>query len=247
VAYPAQAAQAHKGKCWKWYLPQDQARDRGEPSILAGIAREIASQHRIDSRGIFVAGMSAGAAMAVILGTTYPDLFAAVGAHSGLPYGAAHDLPSAFGVMKKGATSPSRPAQSVPTIVFHGERDKTVAAGNGAAIVEQVAGSRAGGPGLRADAGSGRAAEGRAYRRIVYSDVSGHPVVEHWIVQDAGHAWSGGCPSGSFTDPGGPDASAEMVRFFQAQPVGNPNKQFVPTNTCELTARTAQKTLRDMF
>ena len=214
VAYPAQDAAANKGKCWNWYRGQHQGRDRGEPSILAGIARQVAWDFRIDQRRTFVVGMSAGAAMAVILGDAYPELFAAVGAHSGLPLGAARDVPSALAAMKKGGEHRSRAAQGVPTIVFHGADDSTVHPRNGAAIVEQAVG---GGKGLTARMHAHRSPDGRACTQTVHADATGRPVVEHWALQDTGHAWSGGSAAGSFTDPGGPDASREMIRFFFAQ------------------------------
>ena len=224
VAYPAQAANANGSRCWNWFRAEDQVRDVGEPSIIAGIAREIATGYRVDERRIFVAGMSAGAAMAVILGETYPELFAAVGAHSGLPYGAAHDVPSAFGAMKGGnsVTSRSLPGSTqsgsanwVPTIVFHGDRDSTVAARNGAAIVAGIV-ERADGSLERVESGES-VAGGRAYSRIVYAGAGQPPLVEQWVLHGAGHAWSGGDPRGSFTDGSGPDASAEMIRFFLQQ------------------------------
>ena len=212
VAYPVQPAAANGSSCWNWFLPEDQARDRGEPSILAGITREVASRYRVDNRRIFVAGMSAGAAMAVVLGATYPDLFAAVGAHSGLPYGVAHDVPSALSAMKGGGALRGGISLTVPTIVFHGSRDPTVNACNGAAIVEQATLARE--HELLMQMHAGQSADGCRYRRIVYTDAAGNAVVEHWMVSGAGHAWSGGDPRGSFTDPVGPDASAEMIRFF---------------------------------
>lgn len=230
VVYPAQAANANGSKCWNWFRSEDQIRDRGEPSLIAGITREVASNYRIDERRIFVAGLSAGAAMAVILGTTYPELYAAVGAHSGLPYGAAHDIPSAFGAMKGGTTRagfPNPPAapkahrplaeHRVPTIVFHGDRDQTVNARNAAAIVEQAITVRLDGKGLRANVHNGVTSAGRKYRHTVYTDTANQRVVEQWVLHGAGHAWSGGSPTGSFTDVRGPDASAEMIRFFYSQ------------------------------
>jgi poly(hydroxyalkanoate) depolymerase family esterase len=231
VVYPAQAANANGSKCWNWFRSEDQSRDRGEPLLIAGITREVASNYQVDERRIFVAGLSAGAAMAVILGATYPELYAAVGAHSGLAYGAAHDVPSAFGVMKgagplasmpnlPGAQVARRPqaAQAVPTIVFHGDHDQTVDARNGAAIVEQATAGRQGESRLRVSVQERSASGGRTYSRTVYADAANQPVVEHWVLHGASHAWSGGNPSGSFTDACGPDASAEMIRFFYSQP-----------------------------
>ena len=229
VVYPAQAANANGSKCWNWFRAEDQGRDDGEPSLIAGITGEVAAHYRIDRRRIFVAGLSAGAAMAVILGATYPELYAAVGAHSGLPYAVAHDVPSAFSAMKggrapAGLSKPcaklrsSRPSigRTIPTIVFHGDSDGTVAASNGDAIVEAMV-TATGQPVLRASTQNGATAGGRTYSRTVYANAAGDPIVEHWLLHGSGHAWSGGSNSGSYTDPAGPDASAEMIRFFYAQ------------------------------
>jgi poly(hydroxyalkanoate) depolymerase family esterase len=214
VAYPAQPMTQNSSGCWNWFQPGDQARDRGEPAILAGLAAEVALRHRVDPRRVFVAGMSAGAAMAVVLAATYPDRFAAVGAHSGLPYGVAHDVASAFRAMKNGASARNGLGFDVPAIVFHGDRDSTVHLRNSAAIVEQATGAHAARPGLVEQRVEGWSPDGRGYCCTAYSDASGHPVAEHWVVAGAGHAWSGGDPRGSFTDARGPDASAEMIRFF---------------------------------
>jgi poly(hydroxyalkanoate) depolymerase family esterase len=223
VAYPAQAPHANGTKCWNWFRPDDQGRDRGEPAILAGIAREIGAHYRIDERRIFVAGLSAGASMAVILGVTYPDVFAAVGAHSGLPYGAANDMPSAFAAMKGGNANRAGTSNSAgpcaPVIVFHGDRDTTVDARNGAAIVAHATNGRFGDDEPRVSTETDTVPGGRAYTRTIYADERDGAVVEHWVLHGAGHAWSGGSASGSFTDPSGPDASAEMVRFFLSRPV----------------------------
>jgi poly(3-hydroxybutyrate) depolymerase len=167
--------------------------------------------------------------MAVILGVVYPELYAAVGAHSGLPYAAAHDVPSAFSAMKNGAPqagaplkfAPPRPVraqvtQSVPTIVFHGDADKTVTPSNGAAIVKAMI-AVADQQTLRVSKHQGASPSGRTYERTVYANATGDAIVEHWVLHGADHAWSGGSSSGSYTEPAGPDASAEMVRFFFAQ------------------------------
>lgn len=230
VVYPEQAANANGSKCWNWFRPEDQDRGRGEPSLIAGITREVAAGYRVDAGRVFVAGLSAGAAMAVILGATYPELYAAVGAHSGLPYRAAHDMPSAFGAMKgSGAigrasrqsvttgTAPRDAGRDVPTIVFHGDRDLTVHARNGAAIVAQATAGRTGQARLGMSMREGADAGGRRHRRTVHADAAGRPLVEQWDLHGAGHAWSGGSAAGSFTDAAGPDASAEMIRFFYAQ------------------------------
>jgi poly(hydroxyalkanoate) depolymerase family esterase len=228
VAYPAQAPRANGSKCWNWFRSDDQAHGRGEPSLIAGIAHQVASDHRVDPRRVFGAGLSAGAAMAVILGETYPDVFAAVGAHSGLPYAAAHDVPSAFAAMSGGTGRPGKPQSegdrirgTVPTIVFHGDADSTVAPSNGMAIVRDAAGTSAS-AGQRATTARDPVHGARAYTTDVFADATGQPRVEHWLVHGTGHAWSGGSAEGSYTDPAGPDASAEMVRFFLQQ-TGNPH------------------------
>ena len=226
VAYPAQAPRANGSKCWNWFLPGDQRRDAGEPSLIAGIAREVAGAYRIDQRRIFVAGLSAGAAMAVILGTTYPDLFAGVGAHSGLAYGMAHDVPSAFQVMRDASAGISQSALqdrncqvpigvTIPMILFHGDRDSTVDSRNGAALVAQTLAAFSAGSAVPTGASETTIAGGVSCMRTVYS-LGTKTIVEDWLIHGAGHAWSGGSAAGSFTEPTGPDASAEMVRFFLA-------------------------------
>ena len=225
VAYPAQSTNANGSKCWNWFRPQDQARGSGEPALIAGMTAQVAAEYRVDPERVYVAGLSAGAAMAVVLGATYPDVFAAVGAHSGLPYRAAHDMGSAFAAMKGVAarTSPATPlaaGQRMPTIVFHGDRDHTVAVANAEAIITRATGAHVGE--LHASTQErGTADGGRGFLRTTYADASGRSVVEDWRVQGGGHAWMGGSATGSYTDPQGPDASAEMVRFFlqHARPV----------------------------
>jgi poly(hydroxyalkanoate) depolymerase family esterase len=233
VAYPAQSSRANGSNCWNWFERSDQTRDGTEPSIIAGIALEVGLEFAVDARRVFIAGLSAGAAMAVILGVTHPDVFAAIGAHSGLPYGAAHDVASAFGAMHGGARifSPSAHSTphsgsakealriSVPAILFHGDRDTTVVAANSAAIVDQAIASGAwpqGDSPMTTEIESA-SRNGRDVTTTVYFDAQGRRQVEHWVVHGGAHAWSGGDPSGSYTDSRGPDASAEMVRFFLAQ------------------------------
>jgi poly(hydroxyalkanoate) depolymerase family esterase len=227
VVYPAQSAKANGSNCWNWFDPEDQVRDGGEPAILAGIAREVSTLHAVDPQRVFAAGLSAGAAMAVILADTHPDVFAAVGAHSGLPCGAAHDVGSAFAVMSSGSShaplraphrdrSQASPAPGIPTIVFQGDHDRTVVAANGVAVVEQaLARIAAKGATPQQTTVTTRATDRvRGHTTSTYSDASGRALVEHWVVHGGGHAWSGGSSNGSYTDAKGPDASAEMVRFF---------------------------------
>lgn len=220
VAYPAQSPNANGSKCWNWFRPEDQTRDGGEPALIAGVVRDIVAKHRVDGRRIFVCGLSAGGAMAAILGQTHPELFAAIGVHSGLPFGVAHDVPSAFVAMK---SDPRRavPARFVPTIVFHGDGDATVNAGNGAQVADQAVAAAHRAALLDAAASpstdAGVSAGGSRYTRTVHCRHDGRPLVEQWVVHGAGHAWSGGKPAGSYTAPSGPDASAAMLQFFLAQ------------------------------
>jgi poly(hydroxyalkanoate) depolymerase family esterase len=238
VLYPAQAPRSNLHKCWNWFSPLHQRRGAGEPALLAGMTRHVLQTHGVDHDRVYVAGLSAGGAMAAILAREYPDLFAAAGVHSGVAPRTAQDVPSAFAVMQSGpgtardlvsamlslqpaaeaAAEPSAPG--VPLIVFHGDADKTVVLANGEAVVAATLG----------DAGTavattveGAAANGaRSFHRTVWrrdgaaADVPS--LAEHWVVQGSPHAWSGGAESGSYTDPAGPDASREMLRFFREHP-----------------------------
>ncbi|MCV9966751.1 PHB depolymerase family esterase [Pararhizobium sp. BT-229] len=217
VAYPGQTGAHNASSCWNWFRPADQMRGAGEPSIIAGITMELMSEFRLDRSRVFVAGLSAGGAMAAVMGETYPDLYAGVGIHSGLAYGSANDVMSAFSVMRGDASllSPSKPrasaAYAVRTIVFQGAADLTVHPSNGERIV--AAASPPGADTLTRRK-TGRSAGGRSYRRTIVKDAEEPPILEYWLVEGAGHAWSGGREVGSYTDPHGPDATSEMVRFF---------------------------------
>lgn len=214
VVYPEQPSGANQSKCWNWFRGGDQQRDGGEPSLIAGITRQVMRDYPIDPKRVYVAGLSAGGAAAAIMAATHPDLYAAVGIHSGLVCGAASDLPSALAAMRQGARSRiSDGGPQVPTIVFHGDRDTTVHPNNGDRIVEQSGDA----PDTKAKVIKGRVPHGHAYTRTILADASGRTVSEHWNVHGAGHAWSGGSPAGSYTDPSGPDATREMLRFFLEQ------------------------------
>jgi poly(hydroxyalkanoate) depolymerase family esterase len=211
VAYPAQPASANAKKCWNWFNPDDQQRDRGEPSLIAGLTRQIMRDHPVDPSRVYIAGLSAGGAAAAVMGGAYPDLYAAIGVHSGLASGAASDLPSAFAAMRQGADGSAPATAFVPTIVFHGDQDPIVHPRNGDAVLAQAA-APAGG--LRSRVQRGQAPGGHRYSRTVHTDPSGRDLCELWTIHGAGHAWAGGSRSGSYTDPQGPDATREMLRFF---------------------------------
>jgi poly(hydroxyalkanoate) depolymerase family esterase len=210
IAYPAQPQAANMQRCWNWYNPGDQGRDRGEPAVLAGLTRDILQAEAVDPTRVYIAGLSAGGAAATLVARAYPDVFAAAGVHSGLPAGAASDVASAFTAMRNGAAGSSE-APPMPTIVFHGDADSTVHPANGTAVARQ---SLAGFPALTARVKTGTAKGGRAFRSTSHVHADGRTMIEHWSVDGAGHAWSGGHPSGSYTDPSGPDASHEILRFF---------------------------------
>ncbi len=218
VAYPEQTGTANKSKCWNWFSPGDQQRDAGEPSLIAGITREVMRRYSVDPARVHVAGLSAGGAAAAIMGATYPDLYASIGVHSGLACGVASDLPSALAAMKRGARGgrqgAAKVARGVPAILFHGDKDKIVHPGNAEAIIAQSAPRTKPRPRVE----SGRVPGGHAYSRTLYVDGDGVDTLEHWVIHGAGHAWSGGSIAGSFTDPLGPDATSEMLRFFHDHP-----------------------------
>ncbi|HUP28787.1 MAG TPA: PHB depolymerase family esterase [Usitatibacter sp.] len=212
VAYPAQASAANPKKCWNWFKRSEQQRERGEPSLIAGIVDDLRSRYAIDERRVFVAGLSSGGAMAATLAATYPDVFAAVGVHSGLAHGCAHDLPSALAAMRGGSAGVA--VRGIPTIVFHGDQDALVHPRNGEEVAAQW---MSGKEQSTVIVDSALDANGYGYTRRSVHAASPPSRLEHWVIHGAGHAWSGGSPSGTHTDPKGPDASREMVRFFFAE------------------------------
>jgi len=210
VAYPAQPAGANANKCWNWFRTEDQGRDVGEPAILAGITKSVLKKAGVDPARVYVAGLSAGGAAAAVLAQAYPDVFAAAGVHSGLPVGAARDVPQAFMAMRNGAMG-SRVTHPIPTIVFHGDADTTVNPRNGSAVITQALAPY---PKLKTTTERGSKVKGRRYARTTHRTEDGQVMCEFWEVDGSGHAWSGGKSSGSYTDPRGPDASRAMLRFF---------------------------------
>lgn len=214
VVYPQQSRGDNAQSCWNWFSRGDQHRERGEPAILAGMTRKVMAEHGVSKDQTFVAGLSAGAAMAVILGEAYPDVFSAVGAHSGLPFGAAKDVPSAFAAMAGNVPESAKKASDAPvvrTIVFHGSSDTTVHPSNSERIARNVMDR---GAILTIEDNERGITSGRSFERSVKTTAVGITELEYWVVDGLGHAWSGGQPGGSYTDTKGPDASAEMVRFF---------------------------------
>ena len=224
VVYPAQPSEANPAKCWNWFRPSDQRRGQGEPSLVAGITRQVMREYSVDPQRVYIGGLSAGAAAAAVMGATYPDLYAAIGVHSGLACGAANDLPSAFVAMRQGGLAAASGSgdisavlehgPAVPTIVFHGDRDNTVHPRNGDHVIAQSMKTT----NLQKKVHRGRVPGGHAYTRTIHTDGSGRAIFEHWEIHGAGHAWSGGSPAGSYTDPRGPDAAREMLRFFLEHP-----------------------------
>jgi poly(hydroxyalkanoate) depolymerase family esterase len=215
VIWPEQTRAHNASACWNWFRPGDQRRDAGEPAILAGITRPTAAEFNVPDNRIFAAGLSSGGAMAAILGETWPDLFSAIGVHSGLPPGCAGDVVSAFSAMcgdARPAPRCPRAADASRLIVFHGSADRTVHPSNGERLFEAASGPR--NPQDHRAAAPG----GRVYTRSRITASDGSIQAEYCLIEGAGHAWSGGHAGGSYTDPAGPDASMEMLRFFLNTP-----------------------------
>lgn len=231
VLYPEQPHSANPNGCWNWFRPGDQHRGSGEPALLVAMLRDVMARHPVDVERVYVAGLSAGGAMAAVLGREYPDVFAAVGVHSGLQAGAAHNVMGALSAMKSGAkpgpathsTGNAAASPPPPLIVFHGDADTTVHAHNAEQLIQAqlaaLAGAQGGTQHTVQTVHRGESPGGRGYTRTVYArpaEPTGAVVAEHWLLHHTGHAWAGGHASGSHTDPAAVDATAEMLRFFLA-------------------------------
>jgi poly(hydroxyalkanoate) depolymerase family esterase len=214
VAWPEQVMSANPGRYWNWFQLEDQRRGSGEASLIAGITARVLADYCADPDRVYVAGFSAGAAMAAVMAASHPDVYAAVGVHSGLPHGAAEDVASAFEAMRQGPRRTPPLRRAVPVITFHGDADTVVSPVNAVKVIEQFAPDGAASTSVTT---TGRAPGGRTYSRTQVQR-GRRGVAEHWAVHGSGHAWSGGIAGGSYTDPAGPDATAEIVRFFAEHP-----------------------------
>jgi poly(hydroxyalkanoate) depolymerase family esterase len=238
VVYPEQTRLANLMKCWNWFHHGHQARDAGEPSILAAVVRKVAAMHHVDSNRTYVAGASAGGAMASILAATYPDLFAAVAVSAGAEFKAAGGFSEGLSAMKRGGPDPVRQGQlafeamhsglqlnnrrRMPVIVFHGVADAIVSPVNAEQIVAQWRETNARLAAEHQESGffltekviSGTVPHGYAYQRHIYAEADDRPLIEKWLIPGLGHAWSGSPTASRYGDPKGPNASAEIWRFF---------------------------------
>ncbi|MDM7458258.1 MAG: PHB depolymerase family esterase, partial [Paracoccus sp. (in: a-proteobacteria)] len=188
VLYPWQGRQAHPNRCWNWYRAGDRKRDTGETGALAHLVCTIRDRHHADPARVYVAGLSAGASTAINLGHLYPDVFAAVGVHSGLPMGAAGDKASALLSMARGNPG-IRLDTAVPTIIFHGSEDRVVNPRNGRFLAIRAHETY---PTLRPVEIRRQVPGGHGFLRASYRIGRGKTYVEHWTIEGSGHAWSGG-------------------------------------------------------
>jgi len=215
VLYPAQSARANAQRCWRWFEAAHQQRGVGEPAWIAALTRTVQRHYRVPLHQVFIAGLSAGGAMAAITAQRYPDLYAACGVHSGLAPGSARGVLDALSVMRGGSgpwVGVGPDVALVRTIVFHGDHDQTVHPRHAAHVTASAMGGKP--SALSTESISVEAPAGRSYTRHLYRDPAGRVLGEQWEIHGMGHAWSGGQPGGSYTDPSGPDASAAMLAFF---------------------------------
>ena len=217
VLYPEQSQKANFARCWNWHAPENQGRGSGEAGMIAALTRHVITLCNANRTRVYIAGISAGGAMAAIVGAAYPDLFVAVGVHSGVPRGDIRSLRAALAAMqgKAGAMPTARLPRQLPTIVFHGDQDKVVHPSNAGGFLHNL--ERAGMGPLTLRSLPGKSDGGRDFSRRVYQDRLGTVLLEDWTIHGSGHSWSGGNPMASHTDPAGPDASREMLRFFLAR------------------------------
>lgn len=214
ILYPQQSQRANLARCWNWHRPRNQARGQGEPALIAALTRHAIALGRGNPNRVYIAGISAGGSAAAIIGAAYPDIFLAVGVHSGVARGTIRTLPSALAAMRgEGrAISTAKAPRPLPTIVFHGDEDRVVHPSNAGGFLNALERSQPG-P-LVSRSFYGKSDKGRDFTRKVHRSASGDVLLEDWTIHGSGHEWSGGSAFASYTDPSGPDASREMMRFF---------------------------------
>lgn len=214
VLYPQQSQSANLARCWNWHAPANQARGSGEPAVIAALTRHALALGRANPSRVYIAGLSAGGAAAAIIGAAYPDIFVAIGVHSGIAQGNIRSMGAAMSAMRGEARSRStgKVRRPLPMIVFHGDQDRVVHPSNASVFLHNMERSLPG-P-LVSQSVSGRSGKGRDFTRKIYRSKFGNIVLEDWTVHGSGHGWSGGRVTGSYTDPAGPEASREMLRFF---------------------------------
>jgi poly(hydroxyalkanoate) depolymerase family esterase len=229
VLYPEMNYAANLNGCWNWFYTYNQVRGDGEPAIIKGMVDKVKSQYKIDNNKVYVAGMSAGAFIATIMGVTYPDVFHAVGIHSGGDYSYAYDAFTGSWVMLYGTINPiadgdaafhqmGTNARAVPIIVFHGNLDTVVNPINASQAIQQWARTNTN-AGVSMDTTAdtitnGQVTNGDSYTIYDYKDNNGNNWMRKVLVNSMSHAWSGGNSTGSYTDPRGPNASQMMWDFF---------------------------------
>jgi poly(hydroxyalkanoate) depolymerase family esterase len=217
VLYPEQSSTANLARCWNWHRPGNQKRGAGEPATIAALTRKVIVDCNANPSRVYVAGISAGGAAAAILATAYPELFVALGVHSGLEHGDVGSVGAALSVMRNGIGTVRRGKRSPPPpmIIFHGDADMVVHPSNAGGFLDhlRLSSPRA----LSATVLRGRSDGGRDFTRTTHRYADGPVLLQEWTIHGGGHAWSGGSRAGSYTDPSGPEASREMIRFFLAR------------------------------
>lgn len=238
VAYPQQVATANPLGCWNWFDPKHQSRDAGEPALIAAVVQDIRSAYSIDGKRIYVVGISAGGAMAVVMAATYPELFAGLGVMAGVEYKAGTTVEGGLASMKSGGPDPNQQGllafqamqqglgaakKRMPVIAFHGTKDPYLNPLNTDQLIAQWAqtndylddGKDNDSVSIQSPLETkGAVPNGYSYTRSQYKDGNGRLLMEKWIVEGLGHAWSGSPIANQFADAKGPKASAETWRFF---------------------------------
>ena len=248
VAYPEQSAAANPLRCWNWFDPKHQSRDAGESSLIAAVIQDIRASYTIDQKRTYAVGISAGGAMAVVMGTTYPELFAGLAVIAGMEYKAGLTVQEGLAAMKQGGPDPNQqgilafqaiqksPAGSVmrlPLIVFQGTKDPYLNPVNADQLIAQWAqthdylddGKDNDSVNVQsASEKTGVVPNGYRFTKYSYNDSKGHLLLEKWIVEGLGHAWPGSSAANPFADAKGPNASEEILRFFSETTSGSKPK-----------------------